>query len=109
MRRLLLIFTLLFTVMLLPIQQAMANPISSNGYYKGIFLGGKVKVVNHFADFRVKVVHSFPDLKVKEVSSFPDSVGEWQFVDNFPDFTIEYVDNFPDFTIQFVDHFPGIN
>lgn len=77
MRRLLLIFTLLFTVMLLPIQQAMANPISSNGYYKGIFLGGKV--------------------------------GEWQFVDNFPDFTIEYVDNFPDFTIQFVDHFPGIN
>jgi hypothetical protein len=57
----------------------------------------------------VKVVNAFEDLKVKTVSSFPDDCGEWQFVDSFPDFTIQFVDAFSDFTIQFVDAFPGVN
>ena len=47
-------------------------------------------MVKHFADLKVKVVHSFPD-----------GEGRWQFVDSFPDFTIQYVDAFADFTIQF--------
>lgn len=74
---------------------------------KGIPLYGKVKVVEDFADFKVEIVSSFPDLKVKKVSSFPDDCGEWEFVDSFPDFTIQYVESFPDFTIQFVESFPG--
>jgi hypothetical protein len=29
------------------------------------------------------------------VTSFPDKPGQWQIVDSFPDFTIEYVTSFP--------------
>lgn len=74
---------------------------------KRIPLHGKVKVVTTFADFKVQTVTAFPDIKVKKVACFPDDCGEWQFVDAFPDFTIQYVTAFPDFTIQFVDAFPG--
>ena len=31
---------------------------------KGIPLNGKVKVVEHFADFKVSIVNSFPDIDV---------------------------------------------
>lgn len=62
---------------------------------------GKVKVVNAFPDYKVKVVKSFADYKVKVVDSFPDNPGYWQFVDSFPDFTIQFVDSFPDFTVEF--------
>jgi len=47
-------------------------------------------------------------LKVQKVESFPNEIGKWQFVDSFPDFTIQYVNYFPDFKIQFVDYFPGV-
>ena len=82
--------------------------VSSDGYFKGIRLAGKVKVVKNFANIKVQVVKNFPDLKVKKVSNFPNKIGEWQFVDNFPDFTIQFVDNFPDIKIQYVDNFPGV-
>ena len=80
-----------------PQQLIPYGAVSKDGYFKGIRLAGKVKVVKNF-----------PDLKVKRVNNFPNKIGEWQFVDNFPDFTIQYVDNFPDIKIQFVDNFPGV-
>jgi hypothetical protein len=55
----------------------------------------------------VQVVSSFPDLRVQRVNAFPDACGKWEWVNAFPDFTIEYVDAFPDFTIEFVESFPG--
>jgi hypothetical protein len=73
----------------------------------GKALYGRVQVVKSFPDFKVQIVESFPDLQVLRVASFPDACGKWQFVDSFPDFTIEYVDGFPDFTISFVESFPG--
>ena len=76
---------------------------------KGIPLHGKVKVVTAFADFKVKIVESFPDLDVQVVSSFPDKCGQWQFVESFPDFTIQFVDAFPDFKIKYVNAFPGVH
>ncbi len=76
--------------------------------FGGKKLRGKVKVVEHFPDFKVKAVEHFPDLKVKFVQNFPDSCGEWQLVEHFPDFTIKYVEHFPDFTIKKVEHFPGL-
>jgi hypothetical protein len=82
--------------------------VGRDGYFKGIRLAGKVKVVNSFPDIKVQVVNSFPDLKVKRVDNFPDKIGEWKFVDNFPDFTIQYVKSFPDIKIQFVNSFPGV-
>ena len=51
---------------------------------------------------------SFADLHVKVVESFPDDPGEWQMVDNFPDYRIQFVESFPDFTIKYVESFPGV-
>ena len=90
----LLILTLLLSM--IP-ATSFAGAVTKDGYYNGIRLCGKVKVVN-----------SFPDIKVKKVSSFPDKIGEWQFVDSFPDFTIQFVDSFPDIKIQYVNSFPGV-
>ncbi len=103
--KLFLVITLL--VLLIP-SMCLAGAVSKDGYYNGIKLCGKVKVVTHNADIKVKVVDSFPDLKVKKVTSFPDHIGEWQFVESFPDFTIQYVESFPDIKIKFVNAFPGV-
>ena len=91
-----------------PQQLIPYGAVSKDGYFKGIRLAGKVKVVKNFANIKVQVVKNFPDLKVKKVSNFPNKIGEWQFVENFPDFTIQFVDNFPDIKVQFVDNFPGV-
>ena len=64
--------------------------------------------VDQYPDFRVQVVESDPDLKVQKVNGPAEYVGQWQFVDRFPDFTVEYVDRYPDFKIQFVDSNPGV-
>ena len=86
-----------------------ATVINKDGYYKGIRLNGKVKVVDHFPDIKVKVVDSFPDIRVKTVDSFPDEIGEWQFVEYGEDFTIQFVESFPDIKVKFVDAFPGVD
>ncbi len=82
--------------------------VTADGYFQGIRLAGRVKVVEHFPDIRVKVVNSFPDLRVKTVTSFPDDIGEWQFVEHGEDFKIQFVESFPDITIRFVKSFPGV-
>ena len=92
----------------MPPQLIPYGAVSKDGYFKGIRLAGKVKVVKNFGDIKVQVVKNFPDLKVKKVSNFPNKIGEWQFVENFPDFTIQFVDNFPDIKIQYVTNFPGV-
>jgi hypothetical protein len=94
-----------------PVGQQQLVPygaVSKDGYFKGIRLAGKVKVVKNFGDIKVQVVKNFPDLKVKKVSNFPNKIGEWQFVDSFPDFTIQFVEAFPDIKVQFVEAFPGL-
>ena len=90
--KILLVSTLLISLM--PIV-CIAGAVTKDGYYNGIKLCGKVKVVKSFADIKVQVVKSLPDLKVKRVSSFPDKIGEWKFVDSFPDIKIQYVNSFP--------------
>ena len=90
--KLLLVLTLLLSM--IP-AACFAGAVTEDGYYNGIKLCGKVKVVKSFADIKVQVVKSFPDLKVKRVSSFPDKIGEWKFVDSFPDIKIQYVNSFP--------------
>ena len=103
--------TAIFTVLLLiamTIPAMAASAVNKDGYYKGIKLCGKVKVVEHFADIKVQVVNSFPDLKVKVVDSFPDDIGEWKFVEYGEDFTVQFVDSFPDIKIKYVTSFPGV-
>ena len=100
----------LVAVLLLTVAGAAeaATKINEDGYYKGIRLAGRVRIVESFADIKVKVVDSFPDLRVKVVSSFPDDIGEWQFVDYGEDFTVQFVDSFPDIEIKYVESFPGV-
>lgn len=93
---------------LMTIPAFAASAINKDGYYKGIKLCGKVKVVEHFADIKVQVVSSFPDLKVKVVDSFPNKIGEWKFVEYGEDFTIQFVTSFPDIKIKYVTSFPGV-
>uniref|UniRef100_UPI00307FCE59 hypothetical protein n=1 Tax=Ignavibacterium sp. TaxID=2651167 RepID=UPI00307FCE59 len=76
--------------------------------WNGIPLWGKVKVVSHNANIKVKVVGSFENIRVKVVENFADDCGEWMFVENHEDFTIEFVDNHEDLKIRFVKSFPGI-
>ena len=84
--------------------------ITSDGYLKGIKLCGKVRVVEHNADFKVTLVNSNPDLRVEKVDRYPYKIGEWQFVDYNSDFTIEYVNdfNYYDLSIEFVNNYPGL-
>lgn len=89
--------------------QVSAALDKANCTFNGLPLYGKVKVVENFPDIKVQVVRHFADLKVKKVSHFADSCGEWQFVDNFPDFKIKFVQSFPDIKIKFVHNFPGVN
>lgn len=77
-------------------------------FAKGIYLAGKVQVVNNFPDLKVQLVKNFPDIKVQQVNNFPNKCGQWQFVDRFPDFKIQIVKNFPDIKVQFVKNFPGV-
>ena len=87
---------------------ALANPITRDGYFNGIPLWGKVRVVDAFPDIKVQVVDAFPDLKVQIVEAFPDSLGKWQFVKSGEDFKIQFVKAFPDIKIKFVNAFPGL-
>jgi hypothetical protein len=81
----------------------------TNCHYQGIPLWGEVEVVDSFPDIKVKIVGSFAELEVEIVESFPEACGQWQWVDSFPDFTIQFVESFPDLTIKYVDSFPGVN
>ena len=86
----------------------MAASVSRDGYYKGIKLAGKVKIVRNFGDIKIKVVNSFPAIRVKLVDAFPRDIGEWEIVDYGEDFTVEIVNSFPDVRVEFVDSFPGV-
>lgn len=86
---------------------ADAGKVDNMCSFKGIPLHGKVKKVSSHADIKVKTTKSFPDLKVQQVKHFPEKCGQWQWVEHFPDFTVQFVDAFPDITIMYVDHFPG--
>lgn len=58
--------TAIFTVLLLlamTIPAMAASAINQDGYYKGIKLCGRVKVVEHFADIKIKYVNSFPGVE----------------------------------------------
>lgn len=84
-----------------------ARRVSPQCSYKGVYLSGKVQIVDRFADLKVKVVEHLPDFKVQKVVAFPKLCGQWQIVSQFPDFKVEIVDQFEDIKIQYVDHFPG--
>lgn len=86
-----------------------ASAVSKDGYWNGIRLCGRVRVVDAFPDIKVQVVSAFPDLKVKVVDAFPDDIGKWQFVSSGEDFKVQFVDSFPDIKIQYVDAFPGVD
>lgn len=76
--------------------------------YNGLPLYGKVRVVEHFGDFKIREVQHFGDLKVEVVSFAPDRCGKWEFVSIGADFTVEFVSIGEDFTIEYVTIAPGV-
>lgn len=62
-------------------------------------------MVENFPDFKVRET-SFSDLRVDE-TSFAERCGEWEFVDAFEDFRIQWVTAFEDFSIEY-SSFPGV-
>ncbi|GKW37699.1 hypothetical protein PEC301875_17230 [Pectobacterium carotovorum subsp. carotovorum] len=68
---------------------------------------GRIQIVDYNEDYRVRIVDSREHLRVQEVTAFANRPGEWEIVDNFPDFKIKIVDAHPDFEIRLVDNFPG--
>lgn len=107
MKKVTALFTILF-VLTMSASAMAATVINKDGYYKGIKLCGKVKIVDCFPDIKVKAVDAFPDLKVQVVSAFPNEIGKWQFVEYGEDFKVQFVDSFPDIKIKFVNAFPGV-
>ena len=96
MKKILAIIAALFLILAaFPMAASASNPVSRDGYYKGIKLAGKVKIVRNFGDIKIKVVNSFPDIRVKLVDAFPRDIGEWEIVDYGEDFTVEIVNCFP--------------
>lgn len=85
-----------------------SNPISPDGYYKGIKLCGDVMFVESGEDFRVRVVDSYPDLKVRIVDRPASEIGEWRVVKSHADFKVRIVKSFADFDIRYVTSFPGV-
>lgn len=101
-------FLILVLLLTLTVPAFAASVINRDGYYKGIRLCGKVRVVSYNPDIKVKIVNSFPDLRVQVVDSFANEIGKWEFVEYGEDFTVEFVDNFPDIKIKYVESFPGV-
>jgi hypothetical protein len=98
MKKILAIIAALFLILAaFPMAASASNPVSRDGYYKGIKLAGKVKIVRNFGDIKIKVV-----------DAFPRDIGEWEIVDYGEDFTVEIVNSFPDVRVEFVDSFPGV-
>lgn len=89
-------------------QVQAASKIERACTFKDTPLYGKVKIVEHFPDFKVKIVEHFPDLKVRSVKHFADSCGKWQIVKYGEDFKVQYVEYFEDFKVQMVEYFPGL-
>jgi hypothetical protein len=82
--------------------------ISFASFSKDIPTMGRVKVVTEYADYRVKIVKDYPDIRIKKIDSTPKRDGEWQFVKEHPDFTIQYVTEGEDFTVTFVNCYPSL-
>ena len=109
MKKIFLITLALVSIMAVAFSVHATNPISRDGYFNGVRLAGKVRIVDYNGDFRIRITNSFPDLDVKLVDMFPDKVGEWQIVDYGEDFTVEIVDYNEDFSVRFVSSFPGVS
>lgn len=85
------------------------NPISKDGYYKGIKLCGNVRVVNSYPDIKVRVVDCYADIDVKLVShGHPSKIGEWRIVPDYCDFKIQFVDWGEDIKVHFVEAYPKV-
>jgi hypothetical protein len=74
----------------------------------GTPLYGKVRVVEHHADFKVRIVEHHADLHVQKVEHHANDCGRWQFVEHHEDFSVQFVNHHQDFSIKYVSHHPGI-
>ena len=84
------------------------KPVNDDCTCKEIPLFGRVRVVSSYADFKVEVVTAFEDIKIDTTKTITNKCGQWQIVNDFPDFTVQFVNAFPDFKVRFVTAFEGL-
>lgn len=111
MKRLLLILSIFTSLSLFAKGKFVYLPDGNAVYIDGeeIYpMAAKVKIVESFPNLKVQVVNSFPDVKIKIINERPDRGCEWQIVESFPDYKIQFVESFPDIKVQFVTSFPGV-
>ena len=104
MKRLLFYPTLLMLLLLC----TASKPVSKDCKCNDIPLYGRVKFVEHHADFRVRQVEHHADLHVRIVKDHPNSCGLWRVVEDHPDFTVQWVEHHEDFSVRVVEHHPGV-
>lgn len=68
---------------------------------------GRIQVVDSNADFKVRITKSSADLRVLQ-TPVAEKIGEWNFVDVSPDYTVRFVSANEDFSITFSSS-PGLN
>ena len=101
---------LLIVFFAVPAHPQRPNPISPDGRFRGIFLGGRVAVVSEPSPdvIRVKVVYSWNEANLlvapHNFNEVRYEIGQWQFVSYNPAFRIIFVSEDEDIRIMFTDH-----
>jgi hypothetical protein len=93
-------FLFMFSLMTFGISNTAFAGNATGCFAKGIYLAGKVQVVDSFPDLKVQLVKNFPDIKVQQVRNSPKRCGPWQYVNSFPDFKLKIVTSFPDIKVS---------
>jgi hypothetical protein len=76
--------------------------------FKGRVLSGEVQKVTRGGDLKVEVVNYDADLEVDTSQSYPSRCGEWKWVKDYADFTVEFVSYGGDLKIRYVNHNAGV-
>lgn len=84
--------------------------ITKDGYFRGVKLAGKVRVVEAGADFKVRIVNGGEDLRVcvDSRASHNSNPGRWRFVSQGEDFKVRFVMGGEDFKVKFDEHTAGV-
>lgn len=99
-----------FLILLLFSIGLYSNPISRDCRYNGIFLSGKVRVVNANEDFKVRIVKINENLRVRKTGGeISNSCGRWHFIKyGIENFKVRFVNANEDFTISYTSVNEGL-
>lgn len=103
-------FFILFLLATLCCGSTSSDCISPDGFFRGVKLAGKVRVVEAGADFKVRIVDGGEDLRVcvDSRASHNSNPGRWRFVSQGEDFKVRFVMGGEDFKVKFDERTAGV-